>query len=411
MSVPETDHELLTEHFTYPPVALLDDIINTVNILADRALDSVERLLLSIPHQKLGFATATAARQEIESGTHQLETLVNASIDKNFDLFELYTVRNILTVSPRDAPFVRLAHYQGLDFESSSSSSSSSSTSSSSSAAAAAAATAEDEGEGEKKGNGHVVPSLESVTALRRRLQASQRLNALLEKERLQNDALLRRMYALLGEKQPAHQEGSSESESEEARQHEDTTSTEQAKAGDEAITFSHLLKTHPLTDGGSDNPLSTTTEFALSQLPTLRTLSTTLQRLVPDLGVAVENDGQQQQKDGAANPSSLPQSQQDHHASWRSQRTEYVEASSRKCIERVGGGGHQDDDDDDYDSHHPQANKRPRLASARDVETLESIAAALARGEEAVKAEEEEEEEEEDGEGKDAAEAMDTSL
>ncbi|PHH67771.1 hypothetical protein CDD83_6425 [Cordyceps sp. RAO-2017] len=43
----EPDYELLTEHFGYPPAALLDDIINTVNVLADRALDSVERLLLS----------------------------------------------------------------------------------------------------------------------------------------------------------------------------------------------------------------------------------------------------------------------------------------------------------------------------------------------------------------------------
>ncbi|KAF4582874.1 hypothetical protein GQ602_006018 [Ophiocordyceps camponoti-floridani] len=182
MTSQSADHELLTEHFTYPPAALLDDIINTVNVLADRALTSVESLLLSLPPRKLGFKddserSATAARLEIENGTHQLETLVNASIDKNFDLFELYTMRNILAIHPQDAPYIRLAHYQGLDFDD---------------AAADAAA-----------GGGGDRPSVESLNGLRRQLQASLRLTLALEAERAGNDALLTRLYALLGEKPP----------------------------------------------------------------------------------------------------------------------------------------------------------------------------------------------------------------
>ncbi|RDA87297.1 hypothetical protein CP532_1329 [Ophiocordyceps camponoti-leonardi (nom. inval.)] len=377
MSAPETDHELLTEHFTYPPVALIDDIINTVNILADRALDSAERLLLSIPHQKLGFATAEAARQEIESGTHQLETLVNASIDKNFDLFELYTVRNILAVPPRDGPFVRLAHYQGLEFGDSSSSGNG----------------------GGEDGDGDGRPSLESVTALRRRLRASQKLNAALELEKARNEGLLRSMYALLGETRPSSAEDSdSENHPEKQRQQsqEDENSPERIKKED--AIFAHLVKTTPLTDGGSESPITTTAEFALSQLPALRTLSSKLQLLIPNLGKESENDddddGEDEEKDGNIPP---PQNQQ---ASWRSQRTEYVETSSRKCVERMGG--HHDDDDDDEEG---LAQIGPRLA-AEDVETLESIASALARGNE----EDGKNEEQEGGEDGADADIMDTS-
>ncbi|KAL7806930.1 hypothetical protein V8C26DRAFT_415457, partial [Trichoderma gracile] len=64
MASSNSDYELLTEHFSYPPVSLLDDIINTVNVLADRALDSVERLLLSIPPHKLGFRKPKQQQQQ-----------------------------------------------------------------------------------------------------------------------------------------------------------------------------------------------------------------------------------------------------------------------------------------------------------------------------------------------------------
>ena len=58
---------------------------------------------------------AEEAKAEIESGTHQLETLLNAAIDKNFDVFELYVMQNILTVHPKDQPYVRLSHYRNLE--------------------------------------------------------------------------------------------------------------------------------------------------------------------------------------------------------------------------------------------------------------------------------------------------------
>lgn len=91
----------------------MDDIINTVNELVFQAVNAVEEGLLNADHEALGFkssanglngdnegpSTDSAARTEIESGIVQLESLLNATIDKNFDKLEIYTLRNLLTVS------------------------------------------------------------------------------------------------------------------------------------------------------------------------------------------------------------------------------------------------------------------------------------------------------------------------
>ncbi len=52
------------------------------------------------------------AKDEIENGVHQLETLLEATVDKTFDKFEIYTLRNILTVPDELAPWMRLGHYK-----------------------------------------------------------------------------------------------------------------------------------------------------------------------------------------------------------------------------------------------------------------------------------------------------------
>ncbi|KAH7163943.1 Mis12 protein-domain-containing protein [Fusarium sp. MPI-SDFR-AT-0072] len=317
-----SDYELLTEHFGYPPVSLLDDIINTVNVLADRALDSVERLLLSIPPQSLGFSNKhaskdgtpalppdEAAKLEIEHGTHQLETLLNASIDKNFDLFELYTMRNILTVRPDDQPYMRLAHYEGLDFSGS---------------------------EGPDR------PTTESVTALRRRLHASQRLHTALESERARNDVLLGKLRSVLGVV-PGNvkaEEG-------------------QAQAPD-GSAFGFLRDKASLQAAGADKPIATTTEFTLSQLQALRALSTSLRTLLPDLG-----------------PTDADTSMEDASSSsrtWRRERVEYVEGASRKYLETARGlelGDQGEVRDGEWQGE-------GRKITRSDVEGLEQVAAML---------------------------------
>lgn len=250
-----------------------------MNVLADRALDSVERLLLSIDPANLGFkdgpetSAAEAAKLEIENGTHQLETLLNAAIDKNFDLFELYAMNNILKVRPEDQPFMRLSHYEGLDFDSAR--------------------------------NGRERVDEESVNALRRRLHASQKLHLALEQERARNDNLLLNLRHVVG----ASKEGG-------------TIKQEEGEGGqaEQAGPLKFLRDKGSLEEGGTNKPITTTTEFTLSQLQALRSLSTSLRALLPQLGP--------QEGDNSG----------DGLRSWRSERVEYVEGASRKYLENSGG-------------------------------------------------------------------------
>jgi kinetochore protein Mis12/MTW1 len=90
----------------------------------------LENGLFSTPPEKLGFSpaardpsTGTAsndgpecpqakAKQEIEEGLHKLETLLESTVDKNFDRFEIYVLRNILSVPEDLAAWIRLSHYE-----------------------------------------------------------------------------------------------------------------------------------------------------------------------------------------------------------------------------------------------------------------------------------------------------------
>ncbi|KAB5570022.1 Mis12 domain-containing protein [Coniochaeta sp. 2T2.1] len=311
----ESDIALLTEHFGYPPVSLLDDIINSINVLADRALGSVEKGLINATPQGLGFKQPTApaqpskptrssrnattnpnpdtsssivlspeeaARHEIENGTHQLETLLCSSIDRNFDKFELYVMQNILCIRPSEPrEWIRLGHYEGLDLEN----------------ATTTTTSADDESQDGR-------PSLNGVRRLRRRLQASQQLNAMLHAERARNDALLEALRGVVGgpaalEKKP-HVDLSAETKP----------------------PFGFLHDAGGLATGASDKPLETTTAFTLSQLQALRALSTSLRNIMPDL--EAPRDGEEEDDGG--------------RKSWRRQRMEYVETATRKHLEQARG-------------------------------------------------------------------------
>ncbi|KAK9415429.1 putative Kinetochore-associated protein MTW1 [Seiridium unicorne] len=296
-----SDTELLTEHFGYPPVSLLDDIINSVNILAERALNSVEQGLLYAPPEKLGFKIpknsdpdaaldpAEQAKNEVEAGTHQLETLLCASIDRNFDKLEIYVLRNILCVKPVDIRnWIRLSHYDGLDFSSLS-------------------ITETSNGEGTSTTSTDK-PTLGSIGQLRRKLRESMRLNALLHAEQEKNARLLADLRALVGTRDDKVKD-------------EDTSTTEEDRnVGPMAFLRNGVAQ---LKDAGADTPLSTTTAFTLSQLQALRALSTSLRTMAPHLKPAEDA------AESAADSSSK---------SWRRERLEYVEGATRRHLENVQG-------------------------------------------------------------------------
>ena len=107
--------------------SLIDDIINAVNIIVYQAIEALETCLLQVPPRELGFprnyhspenapmngsSESLDSTAEIENGVHQLETLLEATVDKAFDKFEIWTLRNILTIPDDLAPYVRLGHYE-----------------------------------------------------------------------------------------------------------------------------------------------------------------------------------------------------------------------------------------------------------------------------------------------------------
>jgi kinetochore protein Mis12/MTW1 len=90
-----------------------------------QVLGSLETGLLTTPPEELGFQAVKRtgedgaeevefpdAKQEIEEGLHKLETLLYSTVDKNFDKFEIYVLRNILSVPAELVNWVRLSHYE-----------------------------------------------------------------------------------------------------------------------------------------------------------------------------------------------------------------------------------------------------------------------------------------------------------
>ncbi|KAK7754200.1 hypothetical protein SLS62_003777 [Diatrype stigma] len=381
-----SDTELLTEHFGYPPVSLIDDVINSVNILAERALNSVEQGLLNASPAALGFNKAAkkqqqqqqqqepsakvpdsieAARTEIESGTHQLETLLCASIDRNFDKFEIYVLRNILCVRPpgvRD--WMRLSHYEGLDF--------STITPETTIAASPSTSTAEN---GEEQGDAIAnpanpdAPTLEGINKLRRKLRESMRLNVLLAAESARNERLLEDLRRLVGapstspaiKKESGHRSSSGSGAPPEATT---ADSNNDGGDGDDKSPFAFLHNKGDLKEAGPDTPLSTTAAFTLSQMQALRALSTSLRTMAPDLAVSTRkapaaaktrrksrssrsrsrSRGPSSEKEEGDDKGSGDEEEEEGEGrtgkkkSWRRERLEYVESATRRHLETVQG-------------------------------------------------------------------------
>ncbi|EGS17653.1 uncharacterized protein CTHT_0069930 [Thermochaetoides thermophila DSM 1495] len=321
-----SDTELLTEHFGYPPVSLLDEIINSVNFLAERALASIEQGLLNAPPASLGFRPDSNAkkqqqakakqkkkglngteqdgdedkdeqevdyaqlhRDEVEAGVHQLETLLWASIDKNFDRFEIYVMRNIFGLWKGQELMGTAAEIRTQGEE-------------------------EEEEEGRRK---MTIPwgsdparGIESINHLRRRLQASKRLQAMLVAERARNAALLAEMKRLLGVVATTPSE----------------PEVEQNNDNNKPAPFRFLRNKTPLSSTDASAPLTTTTAFALSQLPALRDLSSDLRKALPKLAAPVpDEEDELDSGDGKKK-------------SWRVERLEYVETAARRHLEKVRG-------------------------------------------------------------------------
>lgn len=174
-------------------------------------------------------------------------------------------MRNILCIRPSDRDYLRLSHYENLVLPPSPS-----------------------------------TPDIASVTRLRRRLQASQKLNTMLRAERARNASLLAALRELVV------QEGGVKRED----------------GGAAPFAFVQTASQALAAESGSEAPVATTAAFTLSQLEALRALSGSLGRIGADLAAA---SGEGEEGEGG-------------RRSWRRERLEYVETAARKHLERVRG-------------------------------------------------------------------------
>lgn len=312
-SAKQQENMLLTEHFTWPPISLIDDIINAVNEVLYRCTDSFETGLLSADPALLGFADRYAAegktagededgnkvyeeaRLEIEEGVLKLETLMENAVDKNFDKLEIWTLRNVLCL-PRGeeelANWVRLGHYENL-----------------------------------RTPPKNSIFTPEALYSLRRRLIETQKLNAALVAEKNRNEVQLARLRSLL---QPAA-----------APKREPRNSTSPAKASgngvDGTAPFAFLTHTQAAqalgvqslpqsntapatTSAESRTPLTTHTTFTNSQLPYLRQLLSTLKPHLATAALPTNTNGKAAEKEEVTK-----------------ERKVYVESQSKRILERRG--------------------------------------------------------------------------
>lgn len=108
---------------------LIDDVINAMNEISYGSIESVEQVMHSVAPEVLGFRCAPgtvraddsaghvpvltdAEEAEFQNGFHKLTTLLENSIDRNFDRFELFVLRNILVVREDLVGWVRLEHHK-----------------------------------------------------------------------------------------------------------------------------------------------------------------------------------------------------------------------------------------------------------------------------------------------------------
>lgn len=215
-----------------------------------RAITAIESGLSSSSPEQLGFrsspnteyhseeacrdALLERKQTEIDAGIIQLESLLNNIVDKDFDKFEIYTLRNILAVGHEEeslARWVRLEHYKNLELESS---------------------------------TNNITP--EELLQQRRKVQETAKLNAMLKAEEARNQAVIAQLRNLTGQQSDNSQSASG--------------TTDGTTAPFSFLTSSPLAST-------TSQPLSQNLQYAIAQLPALRELLAQLKTSLSSLPAA----------------------------------------------------------------------------------------------------------------------------
>ncbi|KAF2010955.1 hypothetical protein BU24DRAFT_377715, partial [Aaosphaeria arxii CBS 175.79] len=285
-SAKQQENMLLTEHFTWSPISLLDDIINAANEVLYKCTDTFESGLLSADASVLGFTPSTShssssddleqrKRLEIEEGVLKLETLLENALDRNLDRLEIWTLRNVLCVPGEVREWVRLKGYENITTPPS---------------------------------NNTTTP--ESLHALRRKLLETQRLHAALTAEKTRNDALISQLRSLLTPSTSTSLPTS--------------TSTSESIPGAQFGFLTHAPAAQSLgittNENGTEKEaevLRTHTTFTASHLPHLHALLTSLRPYLPS--------------------TSLPLPSSSSEGATGDERRVYIESQSKRVLERRG--------------------------------------------------------------------------
>ncbi|OAX80022.1 hypothetical protein ACJ72_05657 [Emergomyces africanus] len=212
-----------------------------------------------------------------------METLLESTVDKAFDKFEIYVLRNILTVPEDLLGWVRLTHYEFPH-----------------------------------------APTLESITLQRQKLRETRKLQRALRQESDRNDAIITQLRSILFK--DTHRPTLTEEKDGTASTIPSQTPTADAPDLSFLLTdpTARRLRIGDAADP-SHKPITTNTTFILSQLPALRAM---LAQLRPKL---------------ATLPRSVEQMELDPR---REERREYIEGRTRMHLLRNGelsgaGNGH----------------------------------------------------------------------
>ncbi|KAJ1897889.1 hypothetical protein LPJ66_003095 [Kickxella alabastrina] len=91
---------LIVEHFGFLPISFIDEIINAANDTVYRATDGLSKFV----EKEQGTSEATS------QAVNKAETLLEHAVDKNFDKFELYTLRNLFNIPSGLEDYVEMPH-------------------------------------------------------------------------------------------------------------------------------------------------------------------------------------------------------------------------------------------------------------------------------------------------------------
>ncbi|TNY17815.1 Mis12 protein-domain-containing protein [Rhodotorula diobovata] len=103
--------DALAEHFRFAPETFAKGGMDLANRTMYTATAKVEQSLQKLVEEGVeGFN-----EDEVQRGVYRLETLLEDAIDTQFDLFEIYVLRNTFTFKDELLPYLALPHHEHLD--------------------------------------------------------------------------------------------------------------------------------------------------------------------------------------------------------------------------------------------------------------------------------------------------------